>query len=426
MPYRYAMSSVHKQGKKPNWFCAYYDPEGFRKFKSTGTENIRIAKTVCLTFERASDLARKGRLSSDKALKLVRDAGAAIEETHGKIQADKARAVMQTILQGLVAQAGGELKNYTVRVWLDEWLKGRTDASKATRAEYRSIVDRFLKFIGARANSPLATIETAQVKVFRDKLESRVAPSTVNKALKCLSAAFGAAVKQRQLEFNPAQHVSHVELESAARRGFTLEELNKLLNAASEDWHTMILVGYYTGLRLADCAGLTWEHVDILKASISVVPKKTSRNKTNGRSPELKIPIAAPLAKHLATIAGDNPHAPLCPNLHGRASSWLSGRFYEVMAKAGLVKERDEKKKGKGKGRDAKRALNEISFHSLRHNLVSALKSSGASNAIAMDIAGHATEAISREYTEIEFGAKQAAVEKLPDITKEPPKQGKR
>lgn len=57
--------------------CAFYDPEGFRRFRSTGTENAKIARTICVNIERAATLTRQGRLANEKALKLVRETGAA-------------------------------------------------------------------------------------------------------------------------------------------------------------------------------------------------------------------------------------------------------------------------------------------------------------------------------------------------------------
>jgi integrase len=129
------------------------------------------------------------------------------------------------------------------------------------------------------------------------------------------------------------------------------------------------------------------------------------------------IPIGDPLLSHLSKLAGDDPSAPLCPTLHGKTASWLSQRFHKVMADAGLVEAREDHR-GKGKGRDARREKNRVSFHSLRYNTTSALKSAGVSDSVAMDIVGHETEAVSRNYTKIDDAAKRAAISKLPDITK--------
>jgi hypothetical protein len=161
------MASIHKQAGRPNWFCAFYDPEGFRRFRSTGTENAKIARTICVNIERAAALTRQGKLSNEKALKLVRETCAAIAETHGKLAADRAEAVMKPAVEEFIRIAGGEFTSYTVRGWLEAWIAGRTDASKATVIEYRRIIEMFLKFLGARADRALTTLQPRQVEDFK-------------------------------------------------------------------------------------------------------------------------------------------------------------------------------------------------------------------------------------------------------------------
>lgn len=400
------MASIHEQPGKPNYFAAYYDPEGFRRFRSTGTDNAKIARIICAALERASILARKGRLSNEKALKLIRETCNTIGETHSVIQANAAHLVLKTNVEDMLRAVGGELVSYSIRTWLDSWLESRTDASKATLLDYRRILDLFYAFLGTRSDRPLTTLQAAQVEEFKKHLGGRVAPSTVNKAVKVLKAGLGNAVAKRQLEFNPAAHVAPIEAEQSQRRPFTPEELGKLIRTADLEWKTMVLIGYYTGLRLNDCADLTWEAVDLLNGTIELSTQKTGR--------AMVIPIADPLAKHLNTIAGDKPDAPLCPGMHGKSSSLLSNQFYQVMFNAGLVPKRDHQ--GKGVGRDGRREMNRISFHSLRYNCTSALKSAGVSESVAMDIVGHETAAVSRNYTKIDFETKRAALAKLPNI----------
>lgn len=408
-PYRYAnMASIHRDRDKPNWFCQFYDPEGYRRNRTTGTENPKIARTICVNIERASTLARYNKLSNEKGLKLIRDTCAAISETHGSLAADRAHAVLKAAVEEFVKIAGGELTSYTVRNWLETWLANRTDASKATMIEYRHETELFLKFMGKRADKPLTTLQPKQIEDFKAHLASRVAPSTVNKAIKVLKASFNNAVAKRQLEFNPAEHVESVETEEGKRRPFTDGELTKLLKVADPEWLTMILTAFYTGMRLRDCANLTWRNVELHTGTINVLTEKTSRRQV--------LPIAEPLARQLHTLAGDNPDAPLCPSLHGKNASWLSAQFYAVMVKAGLATERDHQTKGRG--RAARREKSAISFHSLRYNTTSALKNAGVNDSVTMDLIGHETAAVSRNYTKIDDAAKRAAIGKLPDITK--------
>jgi integrase len=402
------MASIHRQPGRPNWFCAFYDPEGFRRFRSTDTQNAKIARTICVSIEHAATLTRQGKLSNEKALKLVRETSAGIGETHGKIAGDRAEVVLKTAIEEFIKIAGGEFTSYTIKSWLESWVAGRTDASKATVIEYKRIIKFFVSFLGARAEKSLTTLQPKQIEDFKSHLIKRVGPSTVNKAVKVLKAAFNSAVAKRQLEFSPAEHVESIEVEEVNRRPFTNEELKKLLKVADTEWKTMIFNGYYTALRLRDCANLTWLKVQLHMRSINLKTGKTGRQQD--------IPIAEPLARHFSTIAGDDPNAPLCPSLCGKPASYLSAQFHKIMVSAGIVEKRGHEKKGSG--RDGRREKNDISFHSLRYNTTSALKSSGVSDSVAMDIVGHETASISRNYTKIDEDAKRAAINKLPDITK--------
>jgi integrase len=401
------MASIHRERDKPNWFCHYYDPEGFRRNRSTGTDNARVAKTICSTVDRASSLARDNKLSNEKGLKLIRDTCAAIEETHGKLAANRAHDVLKGYVEEFIKIGGGELESYTVRTWLETWVASRTDTSKATQLDYSRTKDLFVKYLGTRADRPLTTLQPKQVEEFKLELNKRVAPSTVNKAIKILKASFNTAVAKRQIDFSPAEYVSSLEVDECSRRPFTDGELGKILKVANVDWYTMILLGYYTGLRLGDCANLTWRNIELHKETINIQTEKTGRRQI--------LPVAEPLNRQLQKLAGDNPDAPLCPTLNGKKASWLSAQFYAVMVSAGLVEKRDHQ--STGKGRDGKRDTAKISFHSLRYNTTSALKSAGVSDSVAMDIVGHETASVSRNYTKIDDSAKRAAINKLPDIT---------
>jgi site-specific recombinase XerD len=86
-----------------------------------------------------------------------------------------------------------------------------------------------------------------------------------------------------------------------------------------------------------------------------------------------------------------------------------------VLADAGLAE--PPNKRSTGKGRHAAREVSELSFHCLRHAFVSILKATGASQAVAMALAGHETKAISEHYTTLDDATLRAAVNKLPDVT---------
>ena len=174
----------------------------------------------------------------------------------------------------------------------------------------------------------------------------------------------------------------------------------------------MILVGLYTGLRLSDVSTLTWANVDLANAELQLATRKTGRR--------MMLPLAKPLLRHLESLpAGDVADAPLFPEAfaareRSQYGGTLSNQLYQILVSAGLAKARPHT--SQDKGRDSKRELGGLSFHCLRHTATSLLKNAGVSDAIARDIIGHDSAAVSANYTHIDMDAKRTAVGKLPDV----------
>jgi integrase len=72
--------------------------------------------------------------------------------------------------------------------------------------------------------------------------------------------------------------------------------------------------------------------------------------------------------------------------------------------------------RSKGKGRNAKRELQPLSFHSLRHTAVTNLYSLGIDPKTVKEIIGHDTDAMSELYNHINDERKAAAISKLPSL----------
>jgi bifunctional DNase/RNase len=77
------MSSVHKLPGKPNGICFYYDDKGVRRCKSTKTANKRDAQVICAGFQKAANLAKGGRLTEERARKLIESVVSEIVESTG-------------------------------------------------------------------------------------------------------------------------------------------------------------------------------------------------------------------------------------------------------------------------------------------------------------------------------------------------------
>lgn len=383
------MASVHKVNGTPYWHCFFYLPDGRRTHRSTGTTDKRKANSICLKLAEATSVAKEGRLIESRARATIAD---------------------------IFAVANSEtLPTATVKEYLNGWLdRKRLEVADSSAGEYERIAKEFVEFLGARASRHLDAVTVRDVAAYRDLLAKRVAAATVNKILKILRGAWTRAVKDGIVSENIFARVDPVKASKKhSRRAFTLPELRRLLEAASPEWRSMILFGLYTGQRLGDIASLTWQNVDTAAGEIRLQTGKTGRQQI--------LPIAAPLARHLATLpTGDDSAQPLHPRAHaiaereGRVGT-LSRHFYELMVSAGLAQKRSHEAKGKGRG--ARREVSDVSFHALRHTATSLMKNAGISPAIVQEFIGHDSAAVSRVYTHIEIDAMRRAANALPDVT---------
>jgi len=385
------MASLHKLPGKLNWICFYTDRNGKRRCKSTLTRNRREAERLCAKIQSIEDTARTGNLTEEKA-----------------------RRVIERVVSEIMAESGAPIERKSVREHFTSWLKAfESEQSEGTFTRYQGIVTQFLDFLNGKAGSNLAALKAEDVERYRNHLQDRVAPGTVNTHLKVLRVGLEKAVRQGIFDRNPARLVDNLSTEGKhERRAFKVAELKKLLAVCGDDWKTAVVFGVYTGLRLGDIQSLTWANIDLQQKELTIRTQKTGRLQN--------LPLAKPLLRHVESLpAGDDPKAPLCPSFQGKAVSWLSNQFFEVMASAGLVQSRgDHQKKDDKAGRSARRQLSDISFHALRHTATSLLKNAGVSDVVARDIVGHESAAVSANYTHIDDDTKRAALDKLPDVTK--------
>jgi len=319
--------------------------------------------------------------------------------------------------------SGQTLPSAEIRDWCKRWLEMKAlEAEPRTHERYKTCLRRFMEFLGGKADDDLDALKVDDVLRYRDYVAKRLSATSTNMDLKVLRSCLYSAQKQDLVEKNVAAKVDTIRQSGGnKRRGFTLAEIGLVLKQCDEaggEWRGLIITGLYTGQRLGDVAGLTWRQVDLVKGCVSFVTKKTGK--------PLSFRMAKPLADYLESLpSSDQPDACVFPKTAAMAekhTGTISTKFYdEILAPAGLVNARPKADaKIGGKGRDAKRQISELSFHSLRHTFTTWLKSAGASNAMAQMIVGHDSEVVSRGYTHLSADDTADAIGKLPDVTARP------
>lgn len=380
------MASLRRFPRSPFWFACFTAPDGRRLQRSTKETGRKAAQAKADQWEAFS----KERAKAKQAHRVIAD---------------------------IYRMAHNEaLPMSTARAFFDGWLARRKHEVKpATFVAYEARARHFLGWLGDKAAQPLSEIAVTDIQRYRDSEAKRVSAQTVNIAIKIMRIMFEDARRDNLVADNPAKDVRTLKAKDAAstRRPFAPAELRAILSVADDEWRSIIIFGIYTGQRLGDIAKLTWANVDYAANEIRL------RTSKNGRV--VNIPITSPLRNHLETLpAGDNPRAPVHPRAfavmerQGRVGM-LSRQFGEILTDAGLAQVRTHG--SMGKGRNARRATSELSFHCLRHTATSLMKNAGASSAVVEDIIGHNSAEMSAHYTHIDSAAKRKALDAMPDVT---------
>jgi hypothetical protein len=124
------MASIHKRGNlSPFWYAAFYNADGRRSFKSTGTTDRAKAQRIALEW---SDAAREGR--------------------NGTLTELRIRKTMSDIFMRANRE---KMSTNTVRQFLDAWLKAKElEVAESSLPEYARSVKTLLESLGTKADRP--------------------------------------------------------------------------------------------------------------------------------------------------------------------------------------------------------------------------------------------------------------------------------
>ena len=438
------MASLIKRENSPYWFAAFdvVRPDGTvrRLKKSTKKRKRSEAMVVAIRLEelekaRNQDIPEKG----SKVYSVLAEAASAAAK--GELSEGRARDLLSRITE---LSTGEPLKFYTVRSWAEDWLAAKSSSSKkSTILRYRCSIEALIEWMGDKADRRLEAVTKSEIRNFRDfiyKDEGRPRSArTANCYVADVAGMFRAAVREGLLLASPASALEKLpEHDSNQREVFTLAEVSKLLEASglmewqeqiysprflmldiaarrSEDWPGVILLGFYAGARLRDCATMSWDNVDLERKVLSFMPAKTERKKK-----KLEIPLHPRLQKFLMEKA-EKPSEDgyLFPSLYNTSVgglTGLSGQFKAIMIAAGVDPKTLRPAVRNKEGRTVVRSVQAKTFHSLRHSLTSNLDNLDVSEEIRRRIVGHESADVYAKYTHTERETLARALEKLPSI----------
>ena len=273
---------------------------------------------------------------------------------------------------------------------------------------YHRSVRALLDFLGDLANRPLDQLTVGECAEFLTKQLQVSAYGSVRLQKSMLSTAFNAAVADDIILKNPWSFVriDHIAPRNMPRKmnrlPFTEDEMRIMFTQFASPWRELVAVSFLTGgQRISDVCRLKWSHVDFNANIVDFSTKKTSK--------EIKCPIIAPLRAILENLrTADDEHVfPEMYIMYSTRRGSVSTQFVKMLRDNGI-----DPMTIKAPG--SKRAFSRKSFHSIRHTVVSMLRSSNKfSQDLARQIVGHNSEAVERAYFTADISSKQAGIEYL-------------
>lgn len=381
------MASIWKHPKSRFFTACYTNHLGKQVKKSTKQTNPKKALKMALEWEDMETLGRQNRLTTVQIQKQASD---------------------------LSAKLTGEAINVpSVEKYLNEWLdaKEAKGAAAGTIERYTNTKKLFLAHLGDTAKAPITTLAPKHIEGFLvSRRKGGAAPKTVEVDIKTLSTAFKRAEDFGLILKNPVKAVTATleKAESMERELFSHEDVKVIMAAAHKthlDWVNVVLLGYYTGARLTDCARMKWENVNLVEGLISFTQGKTRKRVT--------IPIHMELVEHLSTIhmEEEGPEDFIAPTLAARTTGGkhgLSESFKRLVKRAGLD---TMTVKGKGNKQFSRRT-----FHSLRYSFNSTLANAGVSQEVRVKFTGHSSLAMNDRYTRLNAKPMNDAIATMPNL----------
>lgn len=291
----------------------------------------------------------------------------------------------------------------TVREAADLWLqRAQTEALEAsTVKQYREHID--IHIIPRLGGSKLSRLTKPAVENFRDQLLETRSRALTRKVLTSLKGILNEAQRRGLINQNvamgtkvsmPKRHEEEVEIPAK-------DEIKAIINKAGElwppesglPWRAFVVVALFTGARLSELRGLTWDNVSLANGYIRVRRRADFRGvlgAPKSKAGKRDIPLAPMALNAVKAWRLAYPHLPggfVFPNGAGAipsSSSVYKSVWFPLLRATGLM---DYRKSARGNQVEAPR----YTFHCLRHTAASLFIEQGWTPKKVMTVMGHSS-----------------------------------
>ncbi len=317
------------------------------------------------------------------------------------VYADTRKEAGEKLARALADRANGIVvddKNLTIGEYLDRWL---SDAVRGTVRESTFSRDKYLVTNHVKPSIgrlKLKNLNALHLQgLYRERQDSGLSPSTVQKIHHVLHKALGQAMRWDLIPRNPADLVKAPRPTPKEMHPLSAPEVRRLLVAATGDrLEALYVLAVHTGMRRGELLGLKCEDVDLDSAAVRVL--RTQTRTDNGRRLSLGEPKTT---KSRRTVR-------LAPRALEALRSHRARQAEEKLKSGSLFQDQSLVFAGEGGGLInpsnlrqrsfaplVKRAgLPQITFHDLRHTCASLLFQMKVHPKFVQELLGHASVAI--------------------------------
>jgi integrase len=315
------------------------------------------------------------------------------------IYGKKREDVADKLAKALADRADGIVyddENMTVGEFLNRWLKDCVRGTVRPSTFYRDSCLVRVHMKPALGHVKLKKLTALDVQGFyRDRLDTGLSASTVNKIHTVLHKALAQAVRWSLIPRNVTEVVKAPTPTPKEMRPLSAQEARKLLEAAKDDrLETLYVLAVTTGMRQGELLGLKWSDVDLENASVSIRRTLTRdggrvaigepKTKKSRRTIRLTPQAVEALRRHLTRQMEDIERLGDLYRDHGfvfttDAGGLINPSNLRQRSLAPLLK---------------KAGLPHIRFHDLRHTCATLLLLKGVHPKFVQELLGHATIAI--------------------------------
>lgn len=232
---------------------------------------------------------------------------------------------------------------------------------------------------------------------FVGEIRGRYAPQTITLTVSELSQIW----RGLRMERNPWADIPPERGGGVVRRAFTDEELRLIVDRATGEMRTLLMVGAYTGLRISDAATLRWECVTPDLSTITLMPRKTAHSS----GVTVTIPVHPALRASLGRHRGAGY---IMPTLAAKTASARCDAVQTHLRRCGL--ETSERRDG------YRYRVAVFGFHSLRATFITRLADAGMPLAQIQGIVGHVSPRMTMHYYRADAEAARGTLERLPAL----------